>query len=121
MSYRLIKSNQIFIYASFILLLFVFEAITTFVINFSDYESVRLVGFYKIFFLSITLINMSLININKRILILILCLIITYLINQFLLQNFDYTNLKESLSRGALYYLVRYVYIFVFCDEQNMV
>ncbi len=114
MSYRLTKLNHSFIYAGLILLLFLFEAITTFVISFSDYESIRLVGFYKIFFLFIISLRVSLLKIEKRKTTLLFCLIIIYSINQFLLQSFDYTNLLVSFTKGALYYLIRYIYIFVF-------
>lgn len=114
MSYRLTKLNHSFIYAGLILLLFLSEALTTFVIRLSDYESIRLVGFYKIIFLIIIVLSSSFLKINKRILTLVLFLVCIYLINQFLLQSFDYTNLKQSVSKGALYYLVRYIYIFVF-------
>ncbi len=105
-----IKSNLIF---WGIILIFLSEIITNFyVLHYGI--SFRLTGLLKLLFQGLLFIYVKWSKIPKSIYISFLLLIIIFTINQLIINDFIYKNLLPSFTKGSIYYLNRFLFIFLF-------
>lgn len=104
------KYKQLFF---FVIGLFFIEILTTFLLYFLDLKNIRIVGFYKLLFEIYLLVSLFFIKLPKKLLYGTLIIIITYVFNQLLNPNF-FQNIENHILTGSLYYLNRYIYIFLF-------
>ncbi len=97
----------------FITGLFLMEFFTTIYIHYSNLNTTRIVGVYKLIFELFIILLIPFRSASKKIVLSVLFLSITYLINQ-LLNPLFLENLNYHLTKGSLYYLNRFIFIFIF-------
>ncbi len=107
------KLNKANILLLFITGLFLVEFFTTLYIYYSTANTTRIVGVYKLVFELFLFALIPFKSASKKIMLAVLFITITYLINQ-LLNPLFFENLNYHLTKGSLYYLNRFIFIFIF-------
>lgn len=107
------KHSKENLFVFFVVGLFLIEFITTFYTYFLELKTVRIVGVYKLVFQCFLLTIISYRKASKYIylplLLLIGFFIANQIINPIILENFEF-----QVFRGSIYYLDRFIFIFIF-------
>lgn len=97
----------------FVLGLFFIEFIATIFLFVFGFDKIRFVGVYKLILEGVLLLSIRLDKLPKTTLYCLAFIVITYIINQFLSPIF-LNRLGFHFSKGSIYYLNRFLFIFVF-------
>ena len=97
-----------------VLIFFVFfiEPVATLIIHYTQFSSLRLMGYYKIALFLIVIVLCDFKKLSKKNLVLLSFLLIIYVTNQIINPIIKET-IEFQISKGSLYYGFRFLYIFI--------
>lgn len=106
-----LNKNKIYL---FLIGYFILEFLSTGYFYFIDYQSTRIVGYYKILVLLLLILSIRVSKEHKSILFTCVAITILYGINQLLLNPIFYKNVSIHILSGSIYCLLRFLTIFIF-------